>query len=603
MRRTRRGEASAKIAPLRAVAAIMLIGSIQGQPRRPSFSAKQVVPSQSAIEAPLSPGMLVSIYGRDLGPEQSCEGQADLDNRETPDPRRATPVILVDTTVYPRQLCAVQVFVGTEPAGLLYVEEKQINFKVPQNIPLQGTVEIKVVFQGRSSSGVQLEVGADRPKLSLEGVARVGGPVWIRVKLPYGFGAVAYPGGDPPLDFGCNQMEVRRNGTPLTRTSVVSRGGMGPGNGCGNDLDYPGSSRAHSGRLPLHLQYRFDEAGVYEVRYARLNNIFAQAIRTQSDWTKIDIQTARRPLPRVAPQDPSEIVSDYLPSILGFPNAGTLSVVVDYLYHPDGTVRRYAAAALDWWSGAEVERRLAEAIRTRGPSDVVMSRYSTRPAPELIDPMLPYLQSDNPVLLRGALLGLGWLLRSDTDRKPGGVETRAESAILAATEHVIRIGDPEMASNLAVTLSVVRNERARDILWGLVERGVGREQSLIVIAWRKDVRDLPRLGSLLTAPAVGDPRDTGLASLPYAMRNSYGEAALPFLEDGLQRSGYVFVRTSCARELVLAGRKSGFAFVAQSMEGNARCKQEMVQFIRDSIPENQGADEGALLAILKDRAR
>ena len=144
------------------------------------------------------------------------------------------------------------------------------------------------------------------------------------------------------------------------------------------------------------------------------------------------------------------------------------------------------------------------------------------------------LQSDNPVLLRGALLGLGWLLRTDTDRKPGGVETRAESAILAATEHVVKIGGPEMVSNLAVTLSVVRNDRARDILWSLVERGVGREQSLIVIAWRKDVRDLPRLGSLLTAPVTGDPLKTELSSLPYALRNSYGDAALPFLYEAMQ---------------------------------------------------------------------
>jgi hypothetical protein len=509
-----------------------------------------------------------------------------------------------DTTVYPRELCAVQAFVGTEPAGLLYVQQKQINFKVPQNIPLQGTVELRVVFQGRSSGSVPLEVGADRPKLSLEGVARVGGPVWIRVELPYGFGAIAYPGGDPPLDFGCNQVELRRNGTPLKRTSLVSRGGfIGPGNGCGNDLAYPGYPRLHSGRLPLHLQYRFDEAGVYEVRYARLNNIFALEIRTQSDWTKIDILPARPPVPRVAPQDPSEILSDYLPSILGFPNPATLSVVVEYLYHPDVMVLRYAAAALDWWPEAEVEHRLAEAIRTRGPSDVMMRRFGRRPAPDLIDPILPYLQSDNPVLLRGALLGLGWLLRTDTDRKPGGVETRAESAILAATEHVVKIGGPEMVSNLAVTLSVVRNDRARDVLWSFVDRGVGREQSLIVIAWRKDVRDLPRLASLLTAPASGDPLKAELASLPYALRNSYGDAALPYLEEGLQRSGYVFVRTSCARELVLAGRKAGFAFVAESIEGNARYKQEMVQFIRDSFPEIKGADEGALLVFVKGRAK
>jgi hypothetical protein len=54
--------------------------------------------------------------------------------------------------------------------------------------------------------------------------------------------------------------------------------------------------------------------------------------------------------------------------------------------------------------------------------------------------------------------------------------------------------------------------------------------------------------------------------------------------------------------LVLAGRGSGFAFVARTIEGNERYKQELTQFIHDSFPETRGADEGALLAFLKRRA-
>jgi hypothetical protein len=112
---------------------------------------------------------------------------------------------------------------------------------------------------------------------------------------------------------------------------------------------------------------------------------------------------------------------------------------------------------------------------------------------------------------------------------------------------------------------------------------------------------LPRLGSLLTAPVTGDPLNRQLSSLPYALRNSYGAAALPFLEDGL-KSGYAFVPSECARQLVLAGRGSGFAFVAKTIEGNERYKQELTQFIHDSFPETRGADEGALLGFLKRRA-
>ncbi len=341
--------------------------------------------------------------------------------------------------------------------------------------------------------------------------------------------------------------------------------------------------------------------GIYEVRYGRASNFSPKEIGTQSEWTRIEILPAAPVLPVAAPQDPSEILTDYLPGILGYPNAATLSIVVGYTYHPDDTVRRYAAAALDWWPEEEVNRSLLEAIRTRGPSDEAIRRFSVRPMPEIIGPMIPYLQSDNPVLLRGALLGLGWQLRLDTNRQPGGVEIRAESAIPSAAERIAKIGDPQIASDLAVTLSAVRNERARDVLWSFVERGIAREQSLIAITWRKDPLDLPRLGSLLTAHVTGDPLNRELSSLPNALRNSYGDAALPFLEGGLQ-SGYAFVPSECARELVLAGRRSGFAFVVRAIEGNERYKQELTQFIHDSFPETRGTDEGALLAFLKRRA-
>src|ERR1035441_1127681 len=124
-----------KIAPSSAVAAMILVSNIRGQSNPPSFSADRVLPSNGATQAPLSPGRLFSVYGRDLGPDLGCVGQPDLSGQEPPDPRRAPPAIPADRPVYPKQLCAVQVFVGAQPAGLLYAQEKQINFKVPQNLP------------------------------------------------------------------------------------------------------------------------------------------------------------------------------------------------------------------------------------------------------------------------------------------------------------------------------------------------------------------------------------------------------------------------------------------------------------------------------------
>ena len=102
--------------------------------------------------------------------------------------------------------------------------------------------------------------------------------------------------------------------------------------------------------------------------------------------------------------------------------------------------------------------------------------------------------------------------------------------------------------------------------------------------------------------AAGDPMNRELASIPYALRNSYGEAAIPFLEAGVKESEYVWVRVNCARELVLAARPAGFAFIVDAMEGNKFYKREMVEYVRERFPELKGADEGSVLEFVRLRA-
>jgi hypothetical protein len=150
-------------------------------------------------------------------------------------------------------------------------------------------------------------------------------------------------------------------------------------------------------------------------------------------------------------------------------------------------------------------------------------------------------------------------------------------------------------------LGGVHDPRARDLLWNFVNRSVLTEQSLIVITWFKNPADLPRLATLLEARAKGDPKDRTYASLPYAIHRAYGDAALPVLESAIQKSDYVWVQTNCARELVQAGRRSGFAFIAQAIEQNKFYRREMVQFVQDRFPELRGAHDSKVLAFLKAR--
>ena len=587
---------------MRIAVLVLSAGIAQAQSGVPTFRADRVLPSGGDRPVQLVPGMLVSIYGTDLGPRAGCIGQADTKKRETPSPLRPDQAF-VETLIYPTELCGVQVMFGETPSGLLYVQDGQINFKVPQEAPMDGTAPVRVVYQGRSSSAVEMRLGLDMATLSLEQPAHVGGPVWVHIQAPPfpWYGDVQYPVGVHPADFGCHELEVRHNGTLLPRILMRATGGIANGLMCGN-IGIPGHEMQHKNRLPLHLQYRFDKPGVYEVRYTRRRGLpgtpDSQTI-FQTAWTRIEIQPAQPGTPIAPPQDPGEALSDYLPGILGFPDDAHLALVTDYLYHSNDTVRQYTSLGLAYWPGDGINRRLTDLLHARGPSDVVVER--TFRTPGAVDFILPHLRSENPVLVRGAITGVTRLVFADPPLLSPEARARAEDALISAAEHVLRVADAQTANNYASALGGVHDPRAHDLLWDFVNRYVLTEQSLIAITWFKNPADLPRFAMLLEAPAKGDAMQSTYSSLPYAIHRVYGDAALPVLESAIQKSGYVWVQTNCARELVQAGRKSGFAFIAQAIEQNKFYRREMVQFVQDRFPELRGADDTKVLAFLKAR--
>ena len=122
-------------------------GSSQAPALPPSYSAVSIVADGAKQTGPLGPGMLVSIYGTHLGPDATCIGKADPSKRETPSKLRPyqTPA---ERLVFPETLCECEVRVGGVAAGLLYVSPGQINFKIPQQIGMSGTVKIQVTHRG-----------------------------------------------------------------------------------------------------------------------------------------------------------------------------------------------------------------------------------------------------------------------------------------------------------------------------------------------------------------------------------------------------------------------------------------------------------------------
>ncbi len=84
--------------------------------------------------------MEVSIYGRRLGPAVGCTASAGS-NPEA------------------KELCGTAVQVGGIPATLIYVQENQINLRVPFNLPAEGMLPFAVTRQGRTSPAVSAQVG------------------------------------------------------------------------------------------------------------------------------------------------------------------------------------------------------------------------------------------------------------------------------------------------------------------------------------------------------------------------------------------------------------------------------------------------------------
>ncbi len=308
----------------------------------PEFTAEGVVGRGAVTPRLLAPGAGLSIYGHNLG---------------TTGGGCAAP-----RPPFPQEICGTQVLIGDQPAELMFVSEKQINFIVPADITEGGRADLRVVWKGESSAPVSMAVGYRTTKVYLDQPAYTDMPVWLRVDLPYESGTFGYPFILGPAGFGCNVVEVRKDGKPLPLlpgSDWARHGVTFVGNMCGS---YGRSSDPYSdGRLPLHLLYRFDVPGTYEVRYTMQARPWGSQqeaqVRTRSEWTTIEVLPARtgqreawlESLRQNPPIDAGKLMTDVLPSLLGNPDQSSFEILRGYLDHPDPSVRKYATNGLSYW--------------------------------------------------------------------------------------------------------------------------------------------------------------------------------------------------------------------------------------------------------------
>jgi hypothetical protein len=315
--------------------------------------------------------------------------------------------------------------------------------------------------------------------ISLERPAAVGLPVWLKIPAtnqvetfyPFWLGL--------PASFGCKQVEVRRNGQmlPVIANLADQEKSSGlmimRGNPCGSvlyDLIMDPARAAQPARLPLHLRYRFDQPGVYDVRYTATNEQFSfpPGPTVWTAWTAIEIQPGSpesraswlAEMSTQAPTDTVEALTDFLPSILGIPDPESLRLLGPYLYHPDKLVRRYAGAALTYWPAAEAEASVKEWLRTKGPSDGMIHYLARGPLHALpdfnsiLEIVLPYLRSDSPVLVAGALEA-AWYLTGAASKASPELRRRAEEELMDARDHIRAVCDSGTVSKLDSLLKLL----------------------------------------------------------------------------------------------------------------------------------------------------
>ena len=567
----------------------------------PEFTAAGVVRSTGTAKI-LVPGVHMSIYGQHLAPAgRSCSGSADPQRRETPNLRRPDQRF-VDTAIYPAELCGVQVLIGDKPGGLLFVSEKQINFKLPQDSPESGSVELRVVRMGESSAPVTMEAGFEKTTISLEEPAYVGMPVWLKVDLPVESGTIRYPYVLGPAGFGCNEFEVRRGGRALTvepGANWMRFGGVFSGNICGSYAAAGPSNR--TGRLPLHLLYRFDEPGAYEVRISVWDRPpgFGPpgTLRARSEWTPIEILPTKpdqrvrwlKSLLEHPPSDPAELMTDTLPSLLGVPDDLSFEILAGHLYHRDATVRRYAMDGLSYWPEDVASARLLGLLRTKGPSDSLLHFLTRQPdfraahSGEIVELSLPFLTAESPILLGGAVAAL---LPASRDNPV------LREAMLRSAEHVISRADSQTGSDLAHAIAATKEERAHAILQRLLEKGYTQVATAILSFG--DVTDLPRVSALLNDPEG--------AFFSEKMIRAYGNTAIPYLERALNGTPGRFTAQSITRQLIAVDDPSGFLFAARSIEQKGVSRFDMIQILKIRFPELNGSNDDAVAAFARKRA-
>ena len=244
-----------------------------------------------------------------------------------------------------------------------------------------------------------------------------------------------------------------------------------------------------------------------------------------------------------------------------------------------------------------MSRRLLALLHAKGPSDAIVQFLMRQPAfraahlVEVAEASLPFLESDSPVVMGGAVAAIRWMPVAS----PAFVD-----AMLRSAEQVIPHVASQSAGDLAGMLAASRDPRAHALLRRLLEEG--HEQVVTALASFGDPDDLPKLGAMLAEPGQGGGAEEHLAYLPEILYKTYGDGATPYLENALHARPGRFTTRNIVWQLMAAGDPAGFQYALQAIEDKGVSRIDIIQALKAQFPELKTADDEAILAFVKERA-
>ena len=173
-----------------------------------------------------------------------------------------------------------------------------------------------------------------------------------------------------------------------------------------------------AGRLPLHLFTRFEQPGVYRVRYLLLpeSGTEKSPALLASNWVTLVVKPGtteqrrqwQQRLMAHPPGDAGQLLGDYLPSLLASPDSAALPAFLDTVHFPDNQVQEYTLHALACFDDAVWQQVIFTELEQHGPTDHLAEllfawqrRLSQPDALTLVTKLTPYLAGANSRQARG----------------------------------------------------------------------------------------------------------------------------------------------------------------------------------------------------------